>query len=369
MRQRSVQRGHVGLAVFCIFALMSGGVIGYLSFRPPVVVPVPNGGLIAKADTLDFGTVWAQEAFEWQVTLKNTSAHAIDVANLQSPCSCTSISPQSFRLKPATSVSISLVLDLMGGTIPNSERELKPRHFSSQIAPIFAGAKSVDPGWTISGRVRDGLVVEPASVDFGPTLISGVEAAPESITVRSLVPLELLSTTIPSDSARASVTKSSDTLFSATVMPRSTLVHGAHSFDLFLHAQTLAGESLPPFRIPIRGTVRDRYYFFPAVLDFGMTPIGSTAEQVVVIKSHASDEFDVEYVGCDTNHVSVDAIELNEDQYAVYNVRQPVTKLGSVSHSAAFRIIEPSGRVRLLELPISYYGFESPEDKATDARQ
>lgn len=77
-------------------------------------VPLPP--LSIEAASLDFGSVWNSEKFEWTVPIRNATSFPINVDRLEGSCTCTLVTPSSFVLKPGEEVRVKLRFDLFSRT-------------------------------------------------------------------------------------------------------------------------------------------------------------------------------------------------------------------------------------------------------------
>jgi hypothetical protein len=72
-----------------------------------------NPSIRAEIESLDFGTVWAQDGFPWRIQLTNTGWKTVRVQRFQAACGCvTELTPSSMLIRPGETSEVSVLLDL-----------------------------------------------------------------------------------------------------------------------------------------------------------------------------------------------------------------------------------------------------------------
>jgi hypothetical protein len=274
--------------------------------------------LSAETDALDFGIVWNSDSFRWTLPIRNTSDTTIDVKKVTGSCSCTSVSPAAFVLKPGQRLELALTYDLASRT----------RDAEGITVPFVNGIATFGPGsvpiasWVVRGMVKHGFSCAPRELAFGESLIYGHAYSSKTLEVTCVEPCRSLVATSDPHYAAAIVTNANDDHrhFQVQVAPSASLGLGRHTFNVALSAVLRSGERLPEVSVPIKAQVVGDLRILPELTHFGDMTLGETREQTVSLTSRAGQPFDVANYVCSSKDVAVSPIPSKVSAGQVYRI-------------------------------------------------
>src|SRR5580765_2582322 len=80
-----------------------------------IIARPPTSSLVVEAPNLDFGEVFESTRFEWALPIQNRSSDTVDIGGFKYSCNCIKVSPENLRIKPQTTETCTLILDLTLG--------------------------------------------------------------------------------------------------------------------------------------------------------------------------------------------------------------------------------------------------------------
>jgi hypothetical protein len=325
-----------GICLLVFAALFFGGVyIGqdFLVDRPH------NAGLYIDPKYLDFGEVWAEEAFKWRIPIQNRSDREVGIAEFSASCQCDLIEPPSLTIPPHSTAKVVATIDLTKG------RDIEPyeqvRKFQIAIHPIVAVPTSRPPGFVLRGKAKDPFIASPGVVDLGE-ILSHTAGEPTTIRLKAATPLENLTASPQPDMtidikpaepnregaaivaregaaivaregeaivaregeapAEPSVSKSPplplslsaplDYLLTVTPSdPSDQIPLGKIDRTIHLAAVGADGNQLPPFPIKVTGEIVFDVAIEPRVVYAGLIEMGTSHEVNVSLRSRTSSRF------------------------------------------------------------------------------
>jgi len=297
--------------------------------------PLPP--LSIEAASLDFGSVWNSEKFEWAVPIRNASAFPIDVGRLEGSCTCTSVSPSSFVLKPSEEVRVTLRYNLFSRTRQNSDATVP---FDDLLSAFVSGDERPLARWHIRGLVKNAFICKPTQLDFGDTLVAGRAYPARGIDVTCFQPCRDL--VVSADERNVAVVAknpSGDGLhFQVAVALGTTLESGTHKFKLSLGAVLASGERTPCVSIPVEARILPDLQIFPSLAHFGDLMVGQSREETIVLASRSGRSFDVPNVDAASKNLEIIPVASDDAGSKVFRVRLTSSKLGSENTQARFKI-------------------------------
>jgi hypothetical protein len=355
------------LAAVCGFAYLAGA-----RQRDSGVTP---DGLYIDPKYLDFGEVWEQDQFEWKLTIENRRREAIAIKNFQSSCDCAQVTPTDLRLLPGQSKEITLVVDLslLDGPLPtNAGRYAKAEgsgrsrvsragdhartahHFN--IYPVIDGDMQVPAaGWRVGGCVRTPVIVNPRVIRLG-RLSRGMSVPEPAAQLRLQPGVQILDAYTNSATIRASL-KGNPASLGLSISSGHEL--GDFRATAFLLLSDLeSAERLPPFPVPIVGTLVPAVQVQPPTIHFGPNTIGSVAEAELVAHSVVGKPFATLTIHADSPDVSITSKEGATTHERVFSVRQRITRLGASRSSVSIAFQTADLPIDTVTLLVSYYGVQ-----------
>ena len=197
--QRFSRPRHIGVSIYRGCLVLAGifwiaSTIYVLWPHWPEHVQGTVSPLAAEPGSLDFGVVWNSGSFHWKLPIRNTSDATIDVKRVGGSCSCTSVSPSAFVLKPGERVELAITYDLASRT-RDAEGATVP--FDNGIVAYGPGNVQI-AGWTVRGLVKQGFSCVPRELAFGESLICGQPYSSKTLEVTCIEPCRSLTAIIES---------------------------------------------------------------------------------------------------------------------------------------------------------------------------
>ncbi len=316
--------------------------------------------LEVSAAALDFGEVWAQPAFQWDLPIKNTSNAQVTIEKFDLSCNCVAIEPKRLVVPAHSSSNVRLTLDLAKARLSSWGRAVD--NIDLQILPRVAEAPYQDISWTLRGKVKRPFVFEPAQLSQWQEVRRQAFAG-RTIRLTSLIPAPaFMIRCVPKVfSARIVNTAKTHDQYELTLRPGQSVPAGAFHVDLTIQVR-IPGLSSPfSTTIPVDGYLRDDVAIIPEAIHFGPRPLSSHCQQDLALASDSGRPF--EFVSTET---SSDAIELgpltldNAGRSGTgLRLKLTVVAEGQQRGWAKIRLREHDGRPRVITIPIEYYGLPS----------
>lgn len=217
------------IVLFCLFVAVTAA--GLYWGQTHIVAGIENGYLKVAPERLDFGEVWVQDKFQWTLPITNTSSEPVEVLDIRSSCSCTSIEPTSLVIAPGATVDVKLTLDLTTLDPKEAAKDIRP--FDMRVVPVIKGGLAQYTGWEVQGVVRNPLAFVPPSVDFGDdAVIQGKGSMTSGLVVEVTAHASTKALAVECDQATIQVEKvnQQESRFRLTVRPHNELPAGPFKF-------------------------------------------------------------------------------------------------------------------------------------------
>lgn len=340
----------VTFGVMCAAGVLVGGYLGLYADPPALSNAVPPP-LSVRSDKLDFGEVCAQPAFLYTVPIRNSSNHRVEVSNVLTSCSCSSVKPRSFVLEAGETVPLRVTLDLRKQS-PASGQLTKA--FQATIAAVVANSDSRIE-WSLVGATKQCIEFTPESISLGQRSERQAPFPRQVVKVRALFPTRELKAKCTSEFfdvsviADASVGRSTDEYKLEVVAKPASI--GPVDCDLRVDAIAADGNPLPTFVVPVRGKVVRDVQPVRNRQSLGVLEPGASFQSQVELRSLSDSEFDISAVTCSGDGVLVEA---EQGSATVYNVSGVVTGLGMQSIQVRFSVRHPDGVSYSVSVPIRY---------------
>jgi hypothetical protein len=358
---------HIGVSIYRGCLLLAGvfwisSTVYVLWPHWPERVEVAASPLTAEPASLNFGAVWNSDRFRWTLPIQNTSETTITVKGVDGSCSCTSVRPTAFVLKPGQRLELALTYDLASRT----------RDADSTTVPFENGIVAHGPddkpiaSWTVRGVVKHAFSCGPRELAFGESLVYGQPYLSKKLDVTCVEPCRtLIATTDPHYGAAVVTNTNADHKhFQVQVAPSSSLGLGMHKFNVALSAVLQSGERLPAVSVPIEARVVGDLRILPEVTHFGDVTLGEAREQTVSLTSRTGQPFDVASYECSSKDVSVLPIASKDAQGKVYRVKIRPSHVGAQESDVRFAITyraaegDPKAAKEISVLSARYFGVK-----------
>jgi hypothetical protein len=322
--------------------------------------------LVVNPSALDFGEPWEDAGFVWEVPITNRGSSDVRVVEFEGSCACLAIEPKSLTVPAGETRSVRLTIDLTinpqraareGDAAPRAENPV--RDFSLQVAVRLQGphGETMPPVvWTLQGRVRTVLTVEPRTVSFGDSLIQGQPFPSRSVTVTAHTRLQDLDVVCKPDlvSAQLERVPGDHAKYELTIRPRGDVPVGPFQCSIFLQPRHGEGP-LPCVLLPVDGRVLADIQAFPPAVNYGAGRMGGKLSETVVLRSWSSTPFEVERVEQEMPGAAVELVK-GEAAEKRFRITQVVKKEGDQSGTVRFHVRPKGGEVRVILVPLGYLG-------------
>ncbi len=278
----------------------------------PVSIGYWTGWARTPPDPLDIdskdlvvGMVRTGRPFSHRITLRNSSSRAVTISRIVASCSCTSVTPSRFELKPRESAALQVTIDprfLLRSVDNRSEGKFVIQLF------VFTEGRSVPQQWHLTGTLQPAVVLSPQKLAFFGTraCIAG-RAGPK---------LEAMATLRKAEHVLAPVEPHPDfevvchrdpkepTKWQVQIVPRQRPTPGRFSTTVWLQAKDANGESLGEWPLRVDGVVEPAISALPSTVDIFPDQSGST-RQNIVLRSNTGTPFTVSSDPTDQGWVTV----------------------------------------------------------------
>lgn len=329
---------------------------GMKASRSALPSPEVQSGLVADPLRLNFGEVWENARFEWDVPLTNIADHDIEITKFSSSCDCSAIKPESLLLRMGEKVDVKLTLDLRAKHF--QDIGIPVRDFEIGLQPEIRGG-SGHPGWTLRGRVRTDLSFSERSIDFGDELVVGQPFPSRTITIKGLVPLAYLEAGCDDSLVITRITRPDNSRpeFQLDVKLTPSMPVGKFARRVRIQAVAKDGKKMPLVWLPIEGEVGADVQSLPAVVHFGAGAADSEMRETVVIRSFSRKATVVEAVEVPPDSgLTVIPVSGPQNDGLRYVVTQRVREQGHKETVFKFSV-RVAGREKIV-IPVkaTYYG-------------
>lgn len=315
--------------------------------------------------SLDFGSVWEQSAFEWQLPISNRSRESIQVWNVESGCTCTTTNSREFSIAPGDSHKLKLMINL-------ERQDWKPGEelasFSVPVTLRITDRLDNHPHWEVAGLVRKNPIhaSSPLIRYAESSLIAGIPFPHQSIDLVVPVGSEWGRPTVsvvPPEIGTAEVISGTGSpgRYRLTVKPVDDIPVGTFDFGVVVSVPH-EGSAVPPTRtIRVVGQVRHDLGATPETIAFGVRPRGSVATEQVLLRSRGNRSFEVVEVSTDDPDLRVEPYETktlaNEQGY---QVQKTIAVIGESRCTAIFqlRYADAPQDVVTVAVPVYVRGYD-----------
>lgn len=341
-------------------------------------------GLAVDVSRLDFGEVSERPDFRWRVPIRNQTGADIEVADFATSCKvCTSVEPSALVIPAGRSATVCLTLDLR----PFSPRQLgkSRRPFVVHFAPVLSrpgrpqkvpacGSGDLElpqSSWKLQGVVQSRVTLDTVSVHFGEEAIHGQPNRARKVFATVHVPARGLEVSVANPdvaSVRVGRPAGDGRRFELSITPRATLKPGPFDSGVAVYVIDPGGEHLPATVLRIAGRVRPEVHAVPERLPFGVQPVGTAVEGVVVLQAGPGVRFDVERVETDGQGLRVQSVALDGAPKArAFQITQQVTKEGDQAGAVRFLVRTPRGP-STVTVDVSCCGEAAPQRPNTKSK-
>jgi hypothetical protein len=318
---------------------------------------------------LDLRTVWVQDSFRRTISVHNVTDREIHVQDIVSSCACTSVEPRSFAIPPGERASVRLALNL-GGQSP--EEVMAPtRLFLVRLMPRIGdspadlSSDSLPPCvWELRGEVRSAFWVSPSTLDFGASLVRGVDFVSRVVKVTCHQPLADLQAKCDEPHVRLNVHKGDPEgrAFQIEVIPEVALPVGKHAFKVEMTAVSPRGEAVFGSPLNVLAQVFDDVTVEPSALLFGLRNLGEVCWDTVVLRTRTGRPFQVRKVEIASSDVEVSPWPEGAPAGAqTFRVSTKVSRAGAHETQVRF-LVEVSGLREVVRAPLRviWHGGTAP---------
>lgn len=321
---------------------------------------------VVAESALNFGEVWEDQAFRWELPVQNRGLTQLRVTEFASNCACLSIEPPMMEIEPGETRSAQLKLDLSYRTnSADANKETSKtddgqvRTFTLRIAAkVQTGNGTMLPSavWTIWGKVRPVLTVDPRAITFGDSLIVGQPRPTRSLKIRTYVALDELRGKCDPDCATVQVSQFPDdrSNYIVTIRPGGELKAGSWKTSIVLEPRT-AKESLPRVVIPAEARVLEDIQTTPVSISFGAHRLGQMVHETIVLRSWRGAHFEVARVECEGKDLTASPMKM-DPALKEYRVMQRITALENQRGGVRFHVRAAGSEVQVLTVPVNYFG-------------
>jgi hypothetical protein len=244
----------------------------------------------------DLGLVWQTDALEVAFHLVNDSPdETFKIGPIRGGCSCTRVSPDSLTLTPGESSIIQATIDLETMRIPAGREAPFEESISALVEDPWGEGQILR--MTVLGSVRPSYLVDPPHLSLGP--MARGAAQPACVSVRSLLPHELSTLDIITESERLRVTTGEPFAQASRWLLGVAIPNDAPAGRLRERVRFRAGDSAGSGvtgSFLVVGRIVEDVCPVPSVVALGAVPLGSTSTAEMRLVSHAGQTFSVEAV-------------------------------------------------------------------------
>jgi hypothetical protein len=323
--------------------------------------------LIVESESLDFGEVFEARGFRWTLPIKNPGDQDVAIEGFETSCNCTSVEPKSLLVRAGETASVQVTLDLTHAD--RSEIGKPIRSFSVKIGSKTRGGGSRPQVWTIKGRVRSLIELEPNILTFWDGVTQGRAASTKQVLVRGHVPLDRLNTRYDPKAFKVTVATTEDPMVAKLeVTPIAGMVLGQFSSDILVEVSPdgLAVSSKP---LGVRGVVHSSVQILPDHVSWGPKTLGSTTEETIVIHSLNGERLTLVGTDFTSQQMTVTSVSTTSEGVLRVCVKQCFETSGSCTSTSKFTIRRPDGSLQVVAFTGTYQGIGSraePSPRTTE---
>jgi hypothetical protein len=313
--------------------------------------------LVVPSTELDIGEIWNLRHFHKPLPITNESDQALS-CQIASGCSCTSLVPSEFEIRPHESKTVFVNLKLPV-VAPD-----KPMPVDVQLFVKTSLAPDSQTVWNLTGMCHSQFVVTPSDIKFADLRVNSTNSNPISLKIESVEPI--VNWDVSASNGFVAVdrktTESSATELQALIKPTAAAIGSAGESDDLLQfsATTSQGRKLASLDVPIHLSVRHDVEVDQRVLLLGQHEVGTVAQAKFKVLSSRGAPFRVELLASDASDLTVSesgAANLTSGS-SEYSVRYVIRTLGS--HHGNIRLtIQDKVEAKLysIEIPVIAIGI------------
>ena len=118
--------------------------------------------------------------------------------------------------------------------------------------------------------------------------------------------------------------------------------------------------SFDAFPVPVEGFVREDIQAAPEAVEFGAVAVGQTVTEVIVLRSVANKDFNVEKVEISGSGARVEPAKQRASAPGrAFRVSQAIARVGPQSGTLTFTVRYTTNEVLRVVVPVSYHGIET----------
>lgn len=322
--------------------------------------------LSVPAESLDFGTVWMQDDFEWTIPVTNRSDRQVEILGFDSSCHCTSILPKKCSLAPGETLDLRLAINLAPS---DKEASQLIRDFDVLITPHLGDELSPLHTWVVQGRIRSPVELSRASLRFENFVASRDDFTSKTVKIKAGRQVEKIEVRCEEKDGVATI-RQVDTAkreYELSVTPSESLPIGPFGFAVAIKAFGKDGQPLPIVNFPVLGRLLANVRAIPPSLDFGSLECGIVKRDSIILSSRSGQPFRVLKV--DVEEESGTALaehaafprEVTTGS-TVFQITQTALKADDRKATITFHVQEDkSKRVITIPVIVSYYGRRTKE--------
>jgi hypothetical protein len=320
------------------------------------------GPLEVASSELDLGEVWEERSYVHRLRIQNTSGADAEIDRFEVGCrSCMKVVPESARIPAGQAVTVELVFDLTQRSLRDFGSAARP--LSNMLAPVIRGRPvsrgSDEKPWTVLGIIKSRVTVDSPALDFGESLIQGQDPIP--LRLRATLHESSGNLVAQTDSSRFSIQLTPvdchPQQVDVLITPKPDLPLGPFEAQLHLELARQDGKHLPAAVVTITGSVQPEVRLLPARLVLGARPIGSEADETVVIQAPPGRAVNVARIDIDSPDLQVKPTSVaGIPEGRAFRVIQTFTRAGDQRSTAKFHVREADRPVRVVEMEVAYHG-------------
>lgn len=314
-------------------------------FKSPTTIPTTTSFRLSIADGKeDFGTAWDSSHLDWILPIRNDEPTTITVESVGLSCSCISLSPKSFTIKPGEVIQVRLIVNLAA-----KRRETDEAAFELFPVARVGDGPTQKLHWTIRGRTRQfvrldeplsfGRVSAAASV-FPPIVsqFTTVEPLPDGFDVQ---------VSHPAYTAAVTAVVDQPTRHHIRVDGPTDRTPKEIALQIVIRPRGEAAKRFPATTLTATGQIVRDVSPSPANLLVGGLSVGELTVHKVSLVSLSGSAFRV--LECETSGEDVAVV----DEGGEIRVSVKGTRVGSQNGHVRYRVRAVDGDYDVL-LPISY---------------
>ncbi len=336
------------VSLITVGAVFGRGLFAGKPKAEPVAIAPPSA-LFVSSEKLDFGRVWTTNSFEWSFPVTNRGSEPLSVIGIGSSCSCLSVSPPRFDLKPGETTTITAVVDLTAKARPTDDAAFL-------LTPIVElESKSSHPRveWVLTGKSQR-LLTLARPPTFGRISVLDQPLKTVSIAVTTAIPLDLglaAKSDHPSIVAAIRRDPKDDKKYTLELSTSKPLPLGPMKGTVTLTPGDRREAKLPVITVPFDALIVPDVECLPPAVLGGGHKVGATFTQSVTLASLGRRSFKVLSVSVDGAGLSVKQVS---DEFFV---TQQCLSAGQQTGKVVFQVEAADGRYAITA-EVSYVGVQ-----------